>query len=87
VLTRRGPEHLRQQLLTAYDGRCAVTGYDCEPALEAALIDGDSPEVKNALLLRADVRTLFELNLLRIHPRTKKIFLAEPLKKSRYGKY
>lgn len=91
VLQRRGQEELRQKLLHAYGGRCAVTGYDGEAALEVALIAGDAAsgpaEVTNALLLRADVRTLFELNLLRVHPRTKKIVLAGPLEKGRYAKY
>jgi hypothetical protein len=90
VLQRRGPEEFRQKLLRAYGGRCAVSGHDGEPALEAALIDGDAgtapPDVTNALLLRADIRTLFDLNLIRIHPKTRKVFLADALKKCSYGK-
>jgi hypothetical protein len=68
-----------------------VTGYDGDVALEAALIDGDAAsgpfEVTNGLLLRGDVRTLFDLNLIRIHPRTRKVYLADALKKSRYARY
>jgi hypothetical protein len=90
VLQRRGPEEFRQKLLRAYGGRCAVSGSDGEPALEAALIDGDagtaSPDVTNALLLRADIHILFDLNLIRIHPKTRKVFIADALKKSSYGK-
>jgi hypothetical protein len=90
VLQRRGPEEFRQKLLKAYGGRCAVTGYDGEAALEVAPIDaadGAAPqEVPDALLLRADVRTLFELNLLRVHPRTKKVFVADVLRKGYYAK-
>jgi hypothetical protein len=90
VLQRRGQEEFRQQLLKAYDGRCAVTGSDGEPALEAALIDPDAAtgaqEVANGLLLRGDVRTLFDLNLLRIHPRTRKVVLADALRKSAYAR-
>jgi hypothetical protein len=86
VQERRGEEDLRQKLLRAYGGRCAITGADAEPALEAALIAGKGGEVTNGLLLRADVRTLFDLNLIRIHPRTRKLFLAEALKKGSYAK-
>jgi hypothetical protein len=90
VVQRRGPEEFRQALLKAYGGRCAVTGYDGEPALEAAFLTGadgtGAPEVTNGLLLRGDIRTLFDLNLLRIHPRTKKVFLADGLKKGYYAK-
>jgi hypothetical protein len=42
--------------------------------------------VTNALLLRSDICTLFDLNLIRIHPRTKKIFLDDSLKKTSYAK-
>jgi hypothetical protein len=91
VLQRRGPEDLRQKLLKAYDGRCAVTNNDGDDALEVALIEDDAAtgpfEPSNALLLRADVRSLFDLNLIRIHPRTKKIILAEPLQKSSYARF
>jgi hypothetical protein len=67
VLQRRGNEDFRQKLLKAYGGKCAVTGSDAEAVLEVALIDPEGPnEAKNALLLlRSDVRTLFDLNLLR----------------------
>jgi hypothetical protein len=85
VLTRRGPDELRQRLLAAYGGKCAVSAADLEAVLEVALIDPDGPaEPKNALLLRADLRTLFDLNLLRIHPRTRKVFLAEPAQTGPY---
>jgi hypothetical protein len=85
-----GKDEFRRQLLTAYGGRCAVTGWDGEPALEAAVIAGDAEtgpfDVPNGLLLRGDIRTLFERNLLRIHPRTRKIFLADELMATSYGR-
>jgi hypothetical protein len=90
VLQRRGQEELRQKLLRAYDGRCAITNTSGEPALEVALIDpadgAGAQEASNALLLRGDVRTLFELNLVRVHPRTRKVFVADELKRSNYGR-
>jgi hypothetical protein len=87
VLQRRGNEDVRQKLLKAYGGKCAVTGADAEPTLEVALIDPEGPaEPRNALLLRADVRTLFDLNLLRVHPKTRKVFLAEAVQNGPYAR-
>jgi hypothetical protein len=78
---------LRRKLLAAYGGKCAVSGSDAEDALEVALIDPDGPhEPRNALLLRADLRTLFELNLLRVHPKTRKVFLADSVQNGSYAR-
>jgi hypothetical protein len=89
VVLRRGQEELRQKLLAAYGGKCAITGADAEAALEVALLTGDGTgplEVGNALLLRGDVRTLFDLNLIRIHPGSRKIFIADVLRRGSYAK-
>ena len=43
-------------------------------------------DIPNGLLLRGDIRALFERNLLRIHPRTRKIFLADELLATSYGR-
>jgi hypothetical protein len=87
VLSRRGPEELRQKLLAAYGNKCAISGADAEAALEVTLIDPDAPaEPKNALLLRADLRTLFDLNLLRVHPKTRKVILAEAVQNGAYAR-
>lgn len=87
VVQRRGPEELRQKVLKAYGGKCAVSGADAEAALEVALVDPDGPpELTNALLLRADLRTLFELNLLRVHPKTRKVILADSVMNGTYAR-
>ncbi|HUR53639.1 MAG TPA: HNH endonuclease signature motif containing protein [Gemmataceae bacterium] len=87
VVQRRGSEDFRQKVIAAYGGKCAVTGCDAEAALEVALIDPDGPnEVTNALPLRADLRTLFDLNLLRIHPKSRKVLLAEAVQDSSYAR-
>ena len=87
VVQRRGSEDFRQKVIAAYGGRCAVTGSDAEATLEVALIDPDGPtEVKNALPLRADIRTLFDLNLLRVHPKTRKVLLADAVQDSSYAR-
>lgn len=87
VLQRRGNEDFRQKMLKAYAGKCAVSGADAEAVLEVALIDPDgAAEPKNAILLRADIRTLFELNLLRVHPKTRKVILADAVQKGAYAR-
>jgi hypothetical protein len=87
VLQRRGSEDFRQTMLKAYGGKCAVSGADADEALEVALIDPEgASEPSNALLLRADLRTLFDLNLLRVHPKTRKVFLAEPVQNGAYAR-
>jgi hypothetical protein len=44
----------------------------------------ESFEKIEALLLRADLHTLFDLNLLAIHPDTKQVFLCPTLQGSEY---
>ena len=59
-------EAFRQALLRAYEGRCAITGCDVEPALEAAHVaDWRSENDAGAgILLRADLHRLFDDGLL-----------------------
>lgn len=69
VVVRRGQSEFRDQLLGAYQ-RCAVTGSEVAAVLEAAHIDryfGDhSHHVTNGLLLRSDIHTLFDAELLTV---------------------
>lgn len=41
--------------------------------------------VTNGILLRADLHTLFDLGLIRIHPETKQVFLSSKLMDTAYG--
>ena len=83
ILTRRGQKEFREGLLLAYNGRCAITGCDAEPVLEAAHIiphaESQSYSISNGLLLRADIHTLFDLFLLSIDPETAEVSLATQL--------
>lgn len=89
VVQRRGQPAFRRALLAAYGGRCAITGCDAEDALEAAHIIGylgpDTQHVSNGLLLRADIHTLFDLDLLAICPDTLSVALAPSLRASTYS--
>jgi hypothetical protein len=86
IVRRRGQPAFRRSLLRAYGGRCAVTGCDIEWALEAAHIHpfrGDmTNDVRNGLLLRADIHTLFDLGLVAVHPTELKIWLSAKLRAS-----
>src|SRR5208283_1458549 len=67
-----GQQGFRNALRKRYGNRCLVTGCKALAVLEAAHIkpyqcEGDNhPE--NGLLLRADIHTLFDLDLLGIEP-------------------
>lgn len=88
IVRRRGQPAFRKALLDAYDGRCAMTGCNVVDALEAAHIQPysglKSNDVRNGLLLRADVHTLFDLYLIAINPGSLRIAVAPALQHSTY---
>lgn len=89
IAARRGQPAFRRRLLKLYQGRCALTRWDAEKALEAAHIvpwsdDGeDSP--RNGMLLRADVHTLFDLHYVSVDPSQWRVYVADPIADTRYG--
>jgi hypothetical protein len=89
IVERRGQPDFRNKLIAAYSGRCAVTGFDAVAALEAAHIvpytGPESNHVTNGLLLRADIHTLFDLDLIGINPASKAISLAQAIKATVYA--
>jgi hypothetical protein len=70
IKARRGPASVRTQLLQAWGGRCAVTGCVVEDLLEVAHVTPAPPtaaaRVGDAVVLRSDVHTLFDLGLMTI---------------------
>jgi predicted transcriptional regulator len=72
ICARRGRKRFRDKLLARFQNRCAITGCAIVDILEAAHIspyrgeNDDHPT--NGLLLRADIHTLFDLDLLGIEP-------------------
>lgn len=72
IPTRRGQQRFRHALLDAYDGRCAISGCAVGAVLEAAHISpyrgAHTNDVRNGLLLRSDLHTLFDLHLLTVLP-------------------
>jgi hypothetical protein len=81
VVRRRGQAKFRHALITAYEGRCAITGCALLAILEAAHITpymgGATNRVSNGLLLRADLHTLWDLGLIAIVP-DKNTFWVNP---------
>ena len=70
ILERRGQPKFRRDLLKVYNNRCCITGCAVMELLEAAHInpfseDGDN-SLFNGLILRADIHTLFDRNLLTV---------------------
>lgn len=83
IAQRRGQEKFRNNLLKAYGGKCAITDCDAQAALEAAHIfpyrGASTNHVKNGLLLRADIHTLFDLHLISIDQDTNKVVISSSL--------
>lgn len=89
IVQRQGQAKFRQRLLSAYGGRCAITGESTEAVLEAAHIEpyrgGHSNVVTNGLLLRADLHTLFDLHMVGVdHHRN--VAVSSRLAASSYAK-
>jgi hypothetical protein len=86
---RRGQAKFRDALRQRYGDRCLVTGCKVLAVLEAAHIKpfrgapDHSPE--NGLLLRADIHTLFDLNLLGIQPENLRLELHPGIKEEYRG--
>ena len=84
-----------QKLLAAYGRRCAVTGCAIGELLEAAHIlpyehHGKlSNHVQNGLLLRADIHTLFDRQLIEFCPTNKEVRIdtSSSLKGSEYERF
>jgi len=74
ITRRRGQPAFRKALMTAYGGRCAITGYAVSAVLEAAHIypymGPETNHVTNGILMRADLHTLFDMGLLSIDMET-----------------
>lgn len=88
VAQRRGQPLFRARLLDAYGGRCAITGCTAVEVLEAAHVlpyrGEHTHRMDNGLLLRADLHTLFDCQLLWITPEFK-VALAPALLTTDYA--
>jgi predicted restriction endonuclease len=89
IVRRQGQPAFRQALLDAYGRRCAITGCDVDPALEAAHITpylgSHTNHVTNGILLRADIHTLFDLHLLTVNPDSLTVRITPDLRRGHYA--
>jgi hypothetical protein len=90
IVARRGQREFRRQLLEAYEARCAVTGCPLVDVLEAAHIipymGSHTNHVTNGLLLRSDLHTLFDCELIWVDPTSFVIHIAQKLNGTTYEK-
>lgn len=90
IKLRRGQQKFRNSLLKRYDNTCVITGCKIVDILEAAHIrpyrGKNDNHPSNGLLLRADIHTLFDLNLIAIDPSTMTVHF-HPRIKNEYGLY
>ena len=88
IVRRRGQPEFRKALLEAYEGACAISGYDAEVALEACHVKPymgpQTNSLSNGLLLRADLHTLFDLGLLAVDTVSMTAIVAPELKGTTY---
>jgi putative restriction endonuclease len=84
IKARRGQKKFRNDLRRRYANKCVITGCEILDILEAAHINpyrGKSDNhPANGLLLRSDIHTLFDLNLIGIQPKTFQVYVQERIK-------
>jgi predicted restriction endonuclease len=90
IIQRRGQKKFRDEIREIYGDKCVITGCEILDILEAAHINPyrgqKDNHSSNGLLLRADIHTLFDLNLIGINPLTLKVQVSERLFHSEYEK-
>ena len=77
VATRQGQKKFRNHLLQAYKSKCAFTNCDIVQVLQAAHIvpynGSETNNIKNGILLRADIHDLYDMFFVSINPENFKI--------------
>lgn len=85
IRVRRGQQQFREALCERYEDRCVVTGSEVLSILEAAHINQyrceNDNHPDNGLLLRTDIHTLFDLDLLGIEPSQLRVELHPEIEK------
>lgn len=91
IIQRRGQKKFRDAVREMYGNKCVITGCEILDILEAAHINPYKGEkdnhASNGLLLRTDIHTLFDLNLIGINPETFEVKLSESLLNTEYQKF
>lgn len=91
VVQRPGQSEFREKLLRAYDSACCFSGCNVEHVLEAAHIFPHrrraTDHVRNGLLLRRDLHTLFDLGLITVDAAAMTIRVDYSLADSMYAEF
>ncbi|MFC5061140.1 HNH endonuclease signature motif containing protein [Actinomycetospora atypica] len=89
IVARRGQANFRSEQISSLDGACVISGCEVRAVLDAAHImpykGTASNVVSNGLLLRTDLHTLLDRDLLAIHPQTGEVHIAQSLQTTEYG--
>lgn len=89
IRARRGQGPFRKKLIRRYGGRCMISGCDLLDVVEAAHIwpyrGPEDNHPGNGLLLRADLHTLFDLDLLGVHPDTLRVSIAKDARRGDFA--
>ncbi|MBD2525359.1 HNH endonuclease [Nostoc sp. FACHB-133] len=83
VVQRKGQSKFRRELLKAYQGKCAITGFGPDKVLQAAHIipylGSETNHPSNGILLRVDIHVLFDQHLLSIDPKSYEVVISPSL--------
>lgn len=90
IRARRGQQKFREDLCKRYNSTCVITGCKILDILEAAHImphrGKKDNHPSNGLLLRADIHTLYDLNLIAIDPKNLHVHFHRKVLKE-YGEF
>lgn len=88
VRERQGQTNFRKKLLRRYPARCMISASGVFEVIEAAHIQPyrqpEDNHVENGLLLRSDLHTLFDANLIGIDPATLRVRIHPSLQGTEY---
>lgn len=91
IIARQGGQRFRKGAITGFGGKCAISECAIAAVLEAAhivpFLGAQTNTYDNALLLRADLHTLFDRELLQIDPATLTVQLDSSLMGSTYADF
>lgn len=89
VKARRGQQGFRNRLVKRYGPQCQITGCTIFDIVEAAHIrpyrGAKDNHPDNGVLLRADMHTLFDLDMIGIHPKSLAIYCTEAVRETYAG--
>lgn len=91
IRARRGQAKFRSGLMDRYGARCMISGCEVMEIVEAAHIwpyrGEEDNALVNGLLLRSDLHTLYDLDLLGIEPASMVVRVAAVLEQTLYGAF